>query len=115
MHFKIPKNDFKNFDVSNCFLKINFENDNEKINNHFFLSKPKDLKLFKSNIKIKKIDDKTIEITTDVLAKDVFLSAKNINFSDNFFDLLPNEKIIITSEKNIDFDNIKIMTLNEIN
>lgn len=115
VHFKIPKNDFKNFDVSNCFLKINFENDNEKINNHFFLSKPKDLKLFKSNIKIKKIDDKTIEISTDVLAKDVFISAKNINFSDNFFDLLPNQKIIITSEKNIDFDNIKIMTLNEIN
>jgi len=54
---------------------------------HFF-SKPKDLKLVKPVIKIKKISSTEIEVSTDVLAKDVYLMG-DTHFSDNFFDLLP--------------------------
>lgn len=56
--------------------------------NHFFV-KPKDLKLPKPNIQIKKISPTEIEVSTDVLAKDVYLIG-DTHFSDNFFDLLPN-------------------------
>ncbi|MDP5027249.1 MAG: hypothetical protein NWQ14_03420, partial [Flavobacterium sp.] len=62
--------------------------------------KPKNLKLSKPNIKIRTIDDVTIEISSDVLAKDVFLSSENdVFFEDNYFDLLPNEKRIIKLSK----------------
>ena len=41
-----------------------------------------------------------IEISSDVLAKDVFLSSENeVFFEDNYFDLLPNDKRIIKLSK----------------
>ncbi|MEC3876784.1 beta-mannosidase [Chryseobacterium salviniae] len=55
---------------------------------NYFFAKPKDLKLPKPNIQIKKISSTEIEISTDVLAKDVYLIG-NTHFSDNFFNLLP--------------------------
>ena len=72
------------------FLKLTLKDINEKViaeNLHFF-AKPKDLKLPKPNIKIKKISETEIEVSTDVLAKDVYLMG-DMHFSDNFFDLLP--------------------------
>ncbi len=72
------------------FLKLILKDKTGKIiaeNTHFF-SKPKDLKLTQPNITIKKISLTEIEISTDVLAKDVYLTG-DTHFSDNFFDLLP--------------------------
>ena len=56
--------------------------------NNYFFSKPKDLKLTKPNLQIRKISPTEIEVSTDVLAKDVYLIG-DTHFSDNFFDLLP--------------------------
>lgn len=75
--------------------------------NHFF-GKPKDLKLTKPNIKIKKISATEIEISTDVLAKDVYLIG-NTHFSDNFFDLLPKTSKRITLSKPL--KNVEVMSL----
>jgi len=75
--------------------------------NHFF-GKPKDLKLTKPNIKIKKISATEIEISTDVLAKDVYLMG-NTHFSDNFFDLLPKTSKKITLSKPL--KSVEVMTL----
>ena len=82
------------------FLKLILKDRDEKTiaeNNYFFL-KPKDLKLSKPTIKIKKISSTEIEISTDVLAKDVYLTG-DTHFSDNFFDLLPNTSRRITLSK----------------
>jgi len=58
------------------------------------------LKLSKPNIEIQHIVDFTIEIASDILAKNVFLSSENeVFFEDNYFDLLPNEKRIIKLSK----------------
>ncbi|WP_345202533.1 beta-mannosidase [Chryseobacterium ginsengisoli] len=72
------------------FLKLTLKDKNQKIiaQNNYFFAKPKDLKLSKPTIKIKKISETEIEISTDVLAKDVYLIG-DTHFSDNFFDLLP--------------------------
>lgn len=75
--------------------------------NHFFV-KPKDLKLTKPNIKIKKISVTEIEISTDVFAKDVYLIG-DTHFSDNFFDLLPKTSKKITLSKPL--KNVEVMTL----
>ena len=75
---------------------MNFSHDtfskNKTTKSLFYFVKPKDLNLSKPNIKIKVVDSNTIEISTDVLAKNVFLTQGNAFFSDNYFDLLPNEK-----------------------
>jgi beta-mannosidase len=103
----IPKENFNLFDLKKSVLKIQFENN---FTTEFFFAKPKDLKLKKPTIQIKKLGEKTIEITTDFLAKNVFLSTENETFfDDNYFDLLPNEKKIIKLSK--PFSAIKIKTL----
>jgi beta-mannosidase len=92
------------------FLKLTLKDKNEKNiaeSIHFF-SKPKDLKLSKPAIKIKKISATEIEVSTDVLAKDVYLMG-NTHFSDNFFDLLPKTSKRITLSKPL--EKVEVMSL----
>ncbi|SHM06205.1 beta-mannosidase [Chryseobacterium polytrichastri] len=87
-------------DKNEMILNITARDKSDKIiaQNHYFFSKPKDLKLTKPNIQIKKISSTEIEISTDVLAKDVYLIG-DVHFSDNFFDLLPKTSKRITLSK----------------
>lgn len=76
----------------------------------YYFVNPKDLQLSKPNIQISKIDELTYEISTDVLAKNVFLSAEEDTFfSDNYFDLLPKEKIVVRLTKPV--SKIKVKSL----
>jgi beta-mannosidase len=97
-------------DKNETFLKLTLKDGHGNTiaqNTHFF-SKPKDLKLTKPAITIKKISSTQIQISTDVLAKDVYLIG-DYHFSDNFFDLLPNtSRIIQVSEP---FEKVEVMTL----
>jgi beta-mannosidase len=85
----------------------------------FYFVEPKDLSLGKPEIKMsisKKKDVYEIELTSDKLAKDIYLSTDADGFfNDNYFDLLPGEskKIEFRSGEIIDNlkDTIKIMTL----
>ena len=86
----------------------------------YFFDKPKNLALLKGEIqqKIKKTK-KGIQIIlkSDVLQKDVFLYSKQEGyFSDNYFDLIPNQEKIIffNSNKNEEVD-FKIKSLNQLN
>lgn len=108
-HIEI-KNLIKDANKNEVFLKLTLKDKNKKIvaqNNHFF-GKPKDLKLTKPNIKIKKISATEIEISTDVLAKDVYLMG-DAHFGDNFFDMLPKTSRKITLSKPL--KNVEVMTL----
>ncbi len=87
-------------DKNALFLNIILRGKGEKViaENNYFFAKPKDLKLTKPNLQIKKISATEIEISTDVLAKDVYLMG-DTHFSDNFFDLLPKTSRRITLSK----------------
>jgi len=100
----------ENSDKNEVFLNLIVRGKDEKIiaENNYFFSKPKDLKLPKPNIKIKKISPTEIEISTDVLAKDVYLMG-NTHFSDNFFDLLPKTSKRITLSKPL--EKVEVMSL----
>ena len=92
------------------FLKLTLKDTNGKIiaESNYFFAKPKDLKLTKPALKIRKISATEIEISTDVLAKDVYLMG-DTHFSDNFFDLLPKtSKRIILSKP---LEKIEVMSL----
>nr|WP_317038658.1 MULTISPECIES: glycoside hydrolase family 2 protein [unclassified Chryseobacterium] len=92
------------------FINVIIRDKYDKIiaeNTHFF-AKPKDLKLTKPNIKIRKISPTEIEISTDVLAKDVYLIG-DTHFSDNFFDLLPKTLKRIKLSKPL--EKVEVMTL----
>ncbi|KPH12955.1 glycoside hydrolase family 2 protein [Chryseobacterium sp. ERMR1:04] len=99
-----------NSNRNEVFLKLILKDKSDKTiaQNHYFFSKPKDLKLTKPNIQIKKISSTEIEISTDVLAKDVYLIG-DIHFSDNFFDLLPKTSKRITLSKPL--EKVEVMSL----
>jgi len=85
----------------------------------YYFAKPKDLKLPKGVIKkeIKKTKNGfSITMQSTVLQKDVFLSTRNKgHFTDNYFDVLPNESVTIefkTTSKSL--EDLKIKTLNSL-
>lgn len=112
--FIIPKEDFAKFDLNKAVLKLVWKSDDKRASTLHFFGKPKDLALKKPNIKIKYLNENTIELSTDFLAKDVYLIDENAgNFSDNFFDLLPGETKKITSEFPV--KKLEVKTLFDVN
>ena len=97
-------------DKNELYLNLILRGKDEKIiaESNYFFAKPKDLKLTKPNIQIKKISSTEIEVSTDVLAKDVYLLG-DTHFSDNFFDLLPKTSRRIKLSK--PSKNIEVMSL----
>lgn len=100
IHFEIPKMDLNGFDLAKAVLSVSFASEKKSANSLYYFVKPKDLQLTKPNIQISKIDDFTYEITSDVLAKNVYLSSEEDTFfSDNYFDILPGDKVTIKLTK----------------
>lgn len=100
IYFEISKKAFEAFNLKEVLLSVHFNSQDKIVNSLYYFVKPKNLKLTKPSIKINKIDDVTIEVSSDVLAKNVYLSSdENTFFSDNYFDVLPNEKVIVKLSK----------------
>ncbi len=109
VHLKSLKLDYATVVVITAF---------NKETSYFYLAKPKDLALQKSGLfqKISKTNDGfIIELSGTTLQKDVFLYTDTKGFfSDNFFDMLPNEIKTIEFKTNAEtLDDLKIKTLNE--
>jgi beta-mannosidase len=104
-YFEIDKKEFEKFNLKEAVLNLKF---NEAVSNFYFV-KPKDLQLKTPTISIKVLNETTIQISTNKLAKNVFLSQEETSFNENYFDLLPNEKRIITISKPA--INVKVMSL----
>ena len=83
---------------------------------YYYFNLPKDLKLLRSVIQLKKTSDNTLLVTcSNALAKNIYLSHPNLEFEENYFDLLPGEtKIIkVSGSSKWTTNSIKIKTLNE--
>lgn len=102
-----------NFDKESTVLRI----DNNDQTWLYYFSKPKDIKLKPQAIQktITKTDQGfKIELSSNTLQKDVFLFCNEKgHFSDNYFDLLPNQtKIIEFKTQASNISSLKIKTLN---
>lgn len=111
--FEFPLNSL-GVNPNEVFMVASFQGESS----NFYFVKPKELDLKPSKIqhKITKIEGGfEIEISSDVLQKDVFLHTKEKgHFSDNFFDLLPNEtKTIFFETKAESIDDLKLKSLNQ--
>lgn len=108
---EIPKQAFSSFNLSQSVLQLQLNDENPAT--LFYFKKPKDLHLSKVGIKVKQIGENKLIISTNHLAKNIYLQTSDANnFSDNFFDLLPNETKTITADAPI--KNLKISILNNI-
>jgi beta-mannosidase len=102
-------------DKENTLLVAEFNNNKST----FYFTKPKDLNLPKGAVRKEIFKTKKgflIQLKSDVLQKEVFLFTKEKgHFSDNFFDLMPNETKVITFTSNIEtLSDLKIKTLNAL-
>ena len=100
--FGVTRSEFEKFNLKQCVMKIEFHSRESKCSGEtlYYFAKPKDLELTKPNIQIKKIDNLTYEVSSDVLAKNVYLSSEQETFfSDNYFDILPNQTIQVKLSK----------------
>ncbi len=103
-------------DKKNTVLIVEFNNEKSI----FYFVKPKELNLPKATITkeiTKTTNGFTITLQSNVLQKDVFLfTNEKGHFSDNFFDLMPNETKILEFKTNAKMlDDLKVKTLNKIN
>lgn len=110
VYYEIPKEKLSKFNLNNAVLSFTISSEVKGIQKLHYFVRPKDLQLTKPNIQIKKIDALTYEVSSDVLAKNVYLSSEQETFfSDNYFDVLPNQKVEIKLSKPV--QNIKAKSL----
>ena len=103
IYYYFDKNKLKGeINLNNLVLSASFNNENTRINSLHYFVKPKDLLLQKPTVTFKFLKKNQIEITSDKLAKNVFLNTNDgsLKFEDNYIDLLPNEKKIIQFSEN---------------
>jgi beta-mannosidase len=102
---------------------ILMENENQLASDTYFFVAPKELKLTEAKVDamVRNENGKAIiELTSDKLAKNVFLSTTGCGsrFSDNYFDILPGTTITVTTDlcddKEIKDSDLKIITLNSL-
>ncbi|MEH6536277.1 MAG: glycoside hydrolase family 2 protein [Psychroserpens sp.] len=104
-----------NLNKNEVFVSSSFNN---KIYS-FYLAKPKDLKLQKAPIEqtiTKTVNGFQITLRSTTLQKNVYLYTKvKGHFSDNYFDLTPNETVTIEFETEVNtLNDLKIKTLNDL-
>lgn len=120
VHLSLDVNDFaKDFDKTATYIDMQLiENENVISERLQYLAYPKDLKLEKAELVPEvRIENgiATLEFSSSTLVKDVYVESSDENgvFFDNFFDLQPNEKKVITFNTTEQNPMFKVMMLNK--
>ena len=101
-----------------CYaLAVELYDDKHKLlsRNIYRNKKDKDVNYLKANISIKKLDKCQYEISSDNFLRGLYLNPHNnkVVFSDNYFDILKEETITISSNIDIDIEDIELMSVND--
>lgn len=114
VHFTIKKQDLlKDNSAEDVLLYANLKDGDKNISENFlYFAKPKNMNLPEPNVKhsIYAVDSGyKIELTSDQLAKNLYLTVAGIEgqFSDNYFDLLPNVTKVVKLETDQKISDIK--------
>lgn len=111
----------KSVSAKDVFVKLQLLDDEEILAERYcYLAYPKDLKLAKATIATKHFKENSqwvLELSSDVLAKDVALRAHGVDgdFSDNFFDLDAGitKRVVFTPEQDTEEVTFEVWCLNE--
>jgi hypothetical protein len=72
------------------------QNGNKEVaRNYYYFVRPMELALKKPAVSIQAAGKSKIKITSTALVKNLHLQAENVQFSDNYFDVLPDEPVYI--------------------
>ena len=114
--YALELNDPFNKDDLVIYVELRDEKGNLLSNNFYQKLKDKDLHYQLPHLKVTRIDDKSFSVETDYYTKGIYIEPHDNNcvLSNNYFNLLPNQKVIITSTHELDFEKMKIRFLNDI-
>jgi beta-mannosidase len=90
-------------------LLMEFDSNHKKTTAYHYFVKPKEMQLEKPKVEVKIIGETLLEVSSNTLAKNVFLYAEGHFFNDNFFDIIPGIPRIIKTDRPT--DTVKIMSL----
>lgn len=105
----IPFTVFPEFVKEKSVLYIEFTSNHKKTVAYHYFVKPKELRLEKPTINVKIVGETLLEVSSNTLAKNVFLQATDHSFGDNFFDVIPGIPRIIKTDRPT--DSVKIISL----
>jgi beta-mannosidase len=120
--YTLPIPHIQKFDIKNLVFvsTANIDGQKEVTQSFYYFTKDGELSLLQPQLNITKISEHTFTVSSDVVAKNVYLHLKDadIKLSDNFFDLLPGNEKIIKIEDPKTFSEIenkmKVTTLYEL-
>jgi len=82
-------------------VKLEYDFEQKISESLYFFDRPKSLNLTKPQLTLTPDSStKSLTITTDVIAKDIFLYVDGVDvwFSDNYFDLIPGAVKVVTAK-----------------
>ncbi len=104
---------FSKIDRTQCMMVTTFESDKKVVDTDYhYFTKVKNLELLNPGINLdiqETSDNYSVTIHSKNLAKNLFLSSTNseVQFSDNFMDILPGQSVTVTCPKTIGFEEFK--------
>lgn len=101
-----------NFDKQKTVLQVEFKGKSTQTVVYHYFVKPKELQLEKPTITIKIVGETLLEVTTNTLAKNVYLQSEGHFFKENYFDLVPGITKIIKTDNPTNA--IKVMSLFDV-
>ena len=101
-----------NFDKQKTVLQVEFKGKSTQTVVYHYFVKPKELQLEKPTITIKIVGETLLEVTTNTLAKNVYLQSEGHFFKENYFDLVPGIPKIIKTDNPTNA--IKVMSLFDV-
>ena len=118
-YLSISEKEIKGLQKDKMYMRCQFISNDETINKTSlcYFSSPKNLKLtpVKPELSLDTITG-IITVKSNTLIKNLYLSAGEIIFSKNYFDLEVNEEVLIKSKPRVkNINQIKFMSLNDIN
>jgi beta-mannosidase len=105
----IPFMAFPEFVKEKSVLYIEFTSNHKKTVAYHYFVKPKELRLEKPTINVKIVGETLLEVSSNTLAKNVFLQSEGHFFNDNFFDIIPGIPRIVKTDRPTDV--VKIISL----
>lgn len=121
IYYKLSKQELVQMNLKDTYLSCELKGENNILitKNIYCFVKPKELNLQKPDLKINYLKDKNVwTISSNTFTKDLYLftNQSNINFSDNYFDLEPNQAIEIKSELGVKLsEQIQHISLYDVN
>lgn len=99
------------------FVYVELRDGDKVVSSNFFQKYKGDQVVYPhANVTVQQLDDYSVKVSTDNFAKNIYLDFHDngVVLSDNYFNLLPDSSVVITSQSKLDMSRLDVWTLNDL-